>query len=116
MKHLNSLTGIALVLATAFLLVSCGGVVSDSESAGLGQAAYEENSVGSSQAEDAVQAVQETTAADKRIEAAFDPTCGSTCAPGACRTCLRSCRDDFDGQQEQDCLHFCSTCGQPCFC
>jgi hypothetical protein len=113
MKHLNPLTGIALVFATSFLLASCGGVDGDSESATLDQAAYEESPVSFSQAEGVI---QETTAADKRIEAAFDPTCGSTCTGAACRTCLRSCRDDFDGQQEQDCLNFCSTCGQPCFC
>lgn len=110
MKYLTHLSGIALLLATSLLLTSCGVADVESEPA---QAAQEERSMSLSQ-EGA--AAQETPAADKGLETGFDPTCDDNCFPGACRDCLRGCREDFDGQQEEDCLHVCSFCGHPCFC
>jgi hypothetical protein len=114
MKHLYRRAGIALLLATSFLLGSCLTVDADPEPAALDQAAYEVSESDFSQAEEAV---LETTAQDEGIPSVeFDLTCDDNCFPGACRTCLRDCREYFDGQQEDDCLHFCGVCGQPCFC
>lgn len=114
MKHLYYRAGIALVLATSFLLGSCLTVDVDPEPAALDQAAYEVSSTGFSQAEGAA---LETTAEEERIPSVeFDPSCDDTCSAGACRTCFRGCMENFDGQQEDDCLHFCGLCGQPCFC
>jgi hypothetical protein len=113
MKPWYQLARTVMILATSFLLAACLTGDVDPESAAPGQAAYEESSKGLSQAEEVV---PQTPAADKRIEAEWDPTCDDNCFPGACRACLTGCREDFDGQQEEDCLHACSFCGHPCFC
>jgi hypothetical protein len=109
MNHLNLLTRTALVLAMSFSLSACLTGEVDPESGAPDPAAYEESTKGLSQAE-------KTPASDKRVEAEWDPTCDDNCFPGACRACLVACKENFEGQQEADCLNACSFCGNPCFC
>jgi hypothetical protein len=103
MKHLSHCAGIVLLLATSLLLVSCG--TTDVED--------EDNSQVLSRAKEAV---EQNTAAQKRIEPAWDPTCDDNCNLVDCRDCLRGCREAYDGQQEADCTNSCAFCGHPCFC
>jgi hypothetical protein len=113
MKNLYQLVAITLFLATSFLLASCLTLDADPEPAALDQAAYEETSMDFSQAEEAA---FEAAAEEEPVQTEFDPTCDDACFPGACMACIRGCRADFDGPQEDDCLNVCSFCGHPCFC